>query len=58
MKIMLYISERLTGGGLQVALSILNELQYFPENEYHICLSKKVFSQMPIKLPSFIHYMF
>ena len=56
MRIMIYISERLTGGGLQVALSILNELQYFTENEYHICLSKKILLQIPINIFSYIKY--
>ena len=56
MKLLINMSNNLGGGGLQVALSILNELQYFPENEYHVCISNKIISQVLNKNHSFIKY--
>lgn len=36
MRLIINASNNLGGGGLQVALSFINECRHFPENEYHV----------------------
>ena len=46
MKLIINASNVHVGGMLQVAISFINELVYFPGNEYHIFLSAEVESQI------------
>lgn len=45
------------GGSLQVAISLIKEFTKFPENEYHVVVSKEVQKQIEgIEFPSFFHF--
>lgn len=46
MKLIINVSNNLGGGGLQVALSFLNECVGYPENEYHVFLGANTANQI------------
>lgn len=45
MRLIVNLSNNLSGGGLQVALSFLSECRHFDQNEYHVFLSPNVARQ-------------
>lgn len=57
MKLIINTSNIIIGGGIQVSLSILNELLKYSSNEYHVFISPKVASQINSKnFPSNFHF--
>jgi len=57
MKIIVNTSNIVVGGGVQVSISVINELKFFDENQYYIFLSAKVKSQIKIKdFPENFHF--
>lgn len=44
MKLLLNLSGNLSGGGLQVSLSLLEEFKAFNENDYYVVVNEKIFN--------------
>jgi glycosyltransferase involved in cell wall biosynthesis len=49
MRLLINTSNLKLGGGIQVALSLINEFKNFHENEYHILYSSSLTNQLQIK---------
>jgi glycosyltransferase involved in cell wall biosynthesis len=49
MRIIVNCSNLEKGGGIQVAISFIQECKHFNENEYHVFLSPKISSQLDLK---------
>lgn len=57
MKLIINASNIWIGGMLQVALSFINELRYFPEHEYHVFISPELERQVKIdKFPANVRF--